>query len=84
MHLKLFVTLKKTLKTLSSGPKNRKKTKNQKTPKKPTGLVFFIKKNPGFIQPCLVMMLQEEARVEHVFTWPTFWMEPLYKPPTLS
>jgi hypothetical protein len=43
MHLKVFVKLKKTLKTLSSGQKN---------PKKPTGLVFFFIKNPGFFQPC--------------------------------
>jgi hypothetical protein len=35
MHLKVFVKLKKTLKTLSSGQNNPKKTKKtQKTPKK--------------------------------------------------
>jgi hypothetical protein len=57
MHLKVFVKLKKNLKTLSSGqktPKNPKKTKKtqktQKKTKKPTGLVF-LKKNPGFFQP---------------------------------
>ncbi len=50
MHLKVFVKLKKNLKTLSSGQKNQKKTKkpkkpkkNQKNPKKPTGLGFFLK-----------------------------------------
>ncbi len=42
MHLKVFVKLKKTLKTLSSGQQN---------PKKPTGLDFFFFKNPGFFQP---------------------------------
>jgi hypothetical protein len=36
MHLKVFVKLKKTLKTLSSGQKTQKKTKkNQKTLKNP-------------------------------------------------
>jgi hypothetical protein len=48
MHLKVFVKLKKALKTLSSGQKNPKKTKKtQKNPKKPTGLVF-LKKKPRF------------------------------------
>jgi hypothetical protein len=42
MHLKVFLKLKKTLKTLSSGQKN---------PQKPNGL-FFLKKK-GFFQPCL-------------------------------
>ncbi len=52
MHLKVFVKLKKTLQTLSSGQKNPKKPqkiqknpkkpqKTQKNPKKPTGLGFF-------------------------------------------
>jgi hypothetical protein len=57
MHLKVFVTLKKTLKTLSSGQKNPKKPKktkkpkkNQKNPKKPTGLGFF-KKTRVFSNP---------------------------------
>jgi hypothetical protein len=55
MHPKVFVKLKKTLKTLSSGQKNPKNPpKNPKNPpknpKKPTGL-FFKKKNPGFFQP---------------------------------
>ncbi len=45
MNLKVFVKLKKGLKTLSSGQKTQKK------PKKPTGLGFF-KKKPGFFQPC--------------------------------
>jgi hypothetical protein len=44
MHLKVFVKLKKTLKTLSSGQKKLKKT--QKNPKKkqknPLGWVFFF------------------------------------------
>jgi hypothetical protein len=62
MHPKVFVKLKKTLKTLSSGKKNPKKPKktqkkpqkpkkNQKNPKKPTGLVFFFKKNRVFSNP---------------------------------
>jgi hypothetical protein len=38
MHIKVFVKLKKTLKTLSSGQKN---------PKNPLGWFFYIKK-PGF------------------------------------
>ncbi len=50
MHLKVFVKLKKNLKTLSSGQKNPKKPKKtqktQKSPKKPTGLGFL--KKPGF------------------------------------
>jgi hypothetical protein len=50
MHPKVFVKLKKNLKTLSSGrkiPKKTKKTqKTQKKPKKTTGLGFFL--NPGF------------------------------------
>jgi hypothetical protein len=51
MHLKVFVKLKKALKTLSYGkkkPKNPKKTK--KNPKNPLGWFFFFK-NPGFFQP---------------------------------
>ncbi len=55
MHLKVFVKLKNTLKTPSSGQKNPKKTKKpkktQKKPKKPTGLGFFLK--PGFF-PTLI------------------------------
>jgi hypothetical protein len=43
MDPKVFVKLKKTLKTLSSGQKTQKK--NQKTPKKPTAVFFF---KPGF------------------------------------
>jgi hypothetical protein len=54
MHLKVFVKLKNTLKTLSSGQKKPKKTqKNPKNPKKPKktqknplGWVFL--KKPGF------------------------------------
>jgi hypothetical protein len=59
MHLKVFVKLKKTIKTLSSGQKNPKKTqKNPKNPKKPKkpknplGWVFL--KKPGFFQPCFL------------------------------
>jgi hypothetical protein len=55
MHLKVFVKLKKPLKTLSSGQKNPKKNqknpkkpqKNQKNPKKTHWAGFFFKK-PGF------------------------------------
>jgi hypothetical protein len=54
MHLKVFVKLKKILKTLSSGQKNPKKPKktqktqeNPKNPKKPTGL-GFLRKKTGF------------------------------------
>jgi hypothetical protein len=54
MHLKVFVKLKKTLKTLLSGQKNPKKTKKtqktqkkpKKTPKNPLGWVFL--KKTGF------------------------------------
>jgi hypothetical protein len=60
MHLKVFVKLKKTLQTLSSGQNNPKKPKKiQKTPKnpkksqkKPTGLFFFLFK-PGFFPTLL-------------------------------
>jgi hypothetical protein len=61
MHLKVFVKLKKTQKTLPSGQKTQKNPinpknpkKNQKTQKKPTGLVFF--KKPGFF-PTLVIIV---------------------------
>jgi hypothetical protein len=57
MHLKVFVKLKKTLKTLLSGQKNPKKPKKpkktqknqkkQKKPKKTHWAGFFLKK-PGF------------------------------------
>jgi hypothetical protein len=47
MHLKVFVKLKRTLKTLSSGQKN---PKNPKKPKKTHRAGFFYK-NPGFFQP---------------------------------
>jgi hypothetical protein len=51
MHLKVFVKLKKTLKTLSSRQKNPKKTqKKPKNPKKTTGLGFF-KKTRVFSNP---------------------------------
>ncbi len=59
MHLKVFVKLKKTLKTSRLGKKTQKKPKKtkkpkkiQKNPKKPTGLGFFKKprvfSNPVF------------------------------------
>jgi hypothetical protein len=58
MHLKVFMKLEKTLKTLSYGQKNPKKPKKpkktQKNPKKPTGLGFFKKtrvfSNPAWIR----------------------------------
>jgi len=59
MHPKVFVKLKKNLKTLSSGQKNPKKPKKtQKTQKKPkktkkTHWAGFFLKNSGFFQPCL-------------------------------
>jgi hypothetical protein len=49
MHLKVFLKLKKTLKTLSSGQVYKNPQKTQKTPKtqkKPTGLGFL--KKPAF------------------------------------
>jgi hypothetical protein len=46
MHLKVFLKLKKTLKTLSSG---------QKKPKK-NPLGWFFKK-PGFFQPCFLPII---------------------------
>jgi hypothetical protein len=63
MHLKVFMKLKKPLKTLSSGQKNPKKPqktqKNPKNPKKPKktqknplGWVFF--KKPGFFPTLLI------------------------------
>jgi hypothetical protein len=55
MHPKVFVKLKKTLKTLSSGQKNPKKTKKtQKKPqkKKKNPLGWVLKKKTGFFQPC--------------------------------
>jgi hypothetical protein len=58
MHPKVFLKLKKTLKTLSSGQmykknpkKPKKKPKNPKNPKKPTGLGFFVKKTRVFSIP---------------------------------
>jgi hypothetical protein len=57
MHLKVFVKLKKALKTLSSGqkkPKNPKKTKKKpKNPKNPTNPLgwFFFKKTRVFSNP---------------------------------
>jgi hypothetical protein len=72
MHLKVFVKLKKTLKTLCLGkktqknPKKPKKTqKNPKKPKKPKKTqkkpkkptgLGFFFKNPGFFQPWLQPM----------------------------
>jgi hypothetical protein len=53
MHLKVFVKLKKTLKTLSSGQKNPKKTKKPQKTKKPkkTRWAGLKKKKTGFFQP---------------------------------
>ncbi len=53
MHLKVFLKLKKTLKTLSSGQKTQKNPKNpQKTKKNPLSWFFF--KKPRFFAtlPC--------------------------------
>jgi hypothetical protein len=65
MHLKVFVKLKKTLTTLSSGQKNPKKPKKtqktqktQKKPKKPTGLGFF-KKTRVFSNPALLHLFND-------------------------
>jgi hypothetical protein len=56
MHLKVFVKLKKPLKTLSSGQKTQKKPKKPKNPKKTkkpkkTHWAGFFLKKPGFFQP---------------------------------
>ncbi len=54
MHLKVFVKLKKPLKTLSSGQKTpKKKQKNPKNPKKPkkTHWAGFKKKTRVFSNP---------------------------------
>ncbi len=56
MHPKVFVKLKKTLKSLSSGQKNPKKPqkkpkKPKKNPKNPLGWVFL--KKPGFFPTLL-------------------------------
>jgi hypothetical protein len=70
MHLKVFVKLKKTLKTLASGQKTQKNPKkpkkNQKNPKKPKktqknplGWVFF--KKPGFF-PTLPLVANLPAK----------------------
>jgi hypothetical protein len=57
MHLKVFVKLKKTLKTLSSGQKT------QKNPKKPAGLGFLKKtrvfSNPGYYCPKLMLPVEK-------------------------
>jgi hypothetical protein len=53
MHSKVFLKLRKPLKTLSSGQIYKKPKKTQTPPQKKkntTGLFFFI--NPGFFQPC--------------------------------
>jgi hypothetical protein len=53
MHLKVFVKLKKALKTLSSGQKNPKNPKNPKKPKKPKKAHWagFKKKTRVFSNP---------------------------------
>jgi hypothetical protein len=50
MHLKVFVKLKKTLKTPSSGQKTQKNPKNPKQPNKTqkNPLGWIILKKPGF------------------------------------
>ncbi len=74
MHLKVFVKLKKTLKTLSSGQKNPKKPKEtqktQKNPKKPKktqknplGWVFL--KKPGFF-PTLIRLVTSYSHIESI------------------
>jgi hypothetical protein len=60
MHLKVFVKLKKTLKTLSSGQKNPKKPK-KKNPKKNNGPGFFFK--PGFFQPCCTVFTMKISAI---------------------
>ena len=57
MHLKVFLKLKKTQKTLSSGQIYEKKPKNQKKTKKTHWAGFFFE--PGFFQPC------EQAHVSY-------------------
>jgi len=52
MHLKVFLKLKKTLKTLSSGQIYLKKPK--KKPKNPKKHWAGFKKKSGFFQPCKV------------------------------
>ncbi len=61
MHLKVFVKLKKNLKTLSSGQKNPKK------PKKNHWAGFF-KKKPGFFQPCEIPDTTEVLIFTGIFT----------------
>ena len=51
MHLKVFVKLKKTLKTLSSGQKNPKKHKKKKPKKKHWAGFFFL--NRVFSNPAV-------------------------------
>jgi hypothetical protein len=66
MHLKVFVKLKKTLKTLSSGQKTQKNPKKnpkkpkktQKKPKKNHWAGFFFKK-PGFFPTLLERTLEK-------------------------
>jgi hypothetical protein len=65
MHLKVFLKLKKTLKTLSSG-QIYKKTKNPKKPKKNHCAGFFFK--PGFF-PTLVPGAPREPQLRgHVLS----------------
>jgi hypothetical protein len=59
MHLKVFLKLKKTLKTLSSGQiYKRNNPPPQKKQKKPLGWVL---KKPGFFQPCLQERVGDEG-----------------------
>jgi hypothetical protein len=60
MHLKVFVKLKETLKTLSSGQKTPKKKKKKKT-KKNHWAGFFYKK-PGFFPTLFVTRVLNQVR----------------------
>jgi hypothetical protein len=73
MHLKVFVKLKKSLKTLSTWQKNSKKKpkKTQKTPqknkkilKKPTGLGVFEKTR---VFPTLLGKASDIAKTNQLF-----------------
>ncbi len=61
MHLKVFLKLKKTLKTLSSGPIYKKTQKTKKTTKKPkkNHWAGLKKKNGFFFNPARNMYFHE-------------------------
>jgi hypothetical protein len=77
MHLKVFVKLKKTLKTLSSGQKTQKKPKKtQKTPKNPTKpkkkpMGWVLKKKPGFFPTLL--RIQEAIKLRNLRILKNSW-----------